>query len=170
MDFLIIESGDIEAAQGLLQVYAESNAKIYRQRYAKQYSSDLEAWNALMRDYTEFIWEFAAQDDRRIFALKEGGDWAAALRVIRMDGDNWYLEALETAPKFRRKGCAQQLMKEIVGYLRDLNAHSIVSVVDKENKASRALHEFCGFAQTASAAKDMEGNSLENCVVYQYIF
>lgn len=170
MEFVKIESGDPEAIAGLLRIYAESNAKIYRKRYAKQYASDFEAWNALMRDYTEFIWEFAAQDDRFIFALKEDNGWAAGLRVIRMEADDWYLEALETAPMFRRKGCAKQLLSQTIGYLRDLNARSIISIVEKENKASRSLHEACGFTLTDRTAKDLEGNVIENCVSYQYSF
>jgi len=170
MEFCTIQSSDPEAIAGLLRICAESNARVYRKRYAKQYASDTEAWDALMRDYTEFIREFAAQDDRRIFALKENGNWAAALRVIRMDADNWYLAALETAPTFRRKGFARRLLSQTVDYLRGQNACSIVSIVEKENKASRALHEACGFALTGSTAKDHEGNLIENCVLYRYSF
>ena len=91
-------------------------------------------------------------------------------RVIRMDEDGWYLEALETAPRYRRKGCARQLLNETMDRLHGLSARNIVSVVNRDNTASRALHEACGFVETSHAPKDMEGNPLEGCVVYQYTF
>jgi len=170
MEFSIVQNGNPETIEGLLQIYAESNAQVYRRRYAKKYASELAAWNALLQDYTEFICEFTAQDDRYIFALKASGDWAAALRIIRMDEDDWYLEALETAPRYRRKGCARQLLNKTIDRLRSLSACSIVSVVGMDNAASRTLHEACGFVETSTAPKDMEGNPLKGCVVYQYIF
>ena len=170
MKFLAVQSGNSEVIEGLLQIYAESNAQVYRKRYAKEYASELAAWNALLQDYVEFICEFVAQDDRYIFALREDDDWVAALRIIRMDGDGWYLEALETAPRHRRKGCARQLLNETIDRLRSLSARSIVSVVDRDNAASRALHETCGFVETSHAPKDVEGNPLEGCIVYQYTF
>jgi L-amino acid N-acyltransferase YncA len=87
-----------------------------------------------------------------------------------MDEDGWYLEGLETAPKFRRKGCAKQLLNETIERLRGLSARSIISIVDQDNMASRALHESCGFENAGGTAKDLEGNAVEGCILYRYSF
>jgi len=80
----------------------------------------------------------------------------------------WYLEALETAPEYRGRGCARRLLLETVRCLKALSAHTIVSVVRRENAASRAVHEACGFEDTGRVARDMEGTPLEDCMIYRF--
>jgi L-amino acid N-acyltransferase YncA len=168
MEFCTIQSGDDKTASSLMKVYPESNADIYAKEYAGRFASEAAAWAAFARDYAGFIAEFVRQDDRYIFALREGGAIAAALRVIRISQGNWYLEALGTLPERRGQGLARRLLRDAARCMRTLCARSIVSVVRADNTASRAAHEACGFVNAGKTARDAQGSLIEDCLVYRY--
>lgn len=170
MEFCSIDYLDDSTVTGLLHVYAETTADLFEKDFAGHYDNEEKAHAAQAQDYAHFIASFIAQDDRYIFALREDGVIAAALRVIHLGGDNWYLEALGTAPQYRAQGCARRLLTKTLRCMRVLCANSIVSVVRKDNAASRAVHEACGFSDTGDAAKDMEGTVIEECRIYRYIY
>ena len=106
MEFCTIQSSDEKTIGELLQVYPESNAEFLKKDYIGRHDSEETAWAAFVQDYADFIAEFISQDDRYIFALREGGVIVAALRIIHISQDNWYLEALGTVPERRGLGCA----------------------------------------------------------------
>ena len=170
MEFYSIQSADESTVAGLLHVYAQITEDLYQKDYAGRYIGEEDARTAQKVDYADFLAAFISHDDRFIFALREGNVIAAALRVIHMGGDNWYLEALGTAPEYRGKGCARRLLTETKGCMRALSACSIVSVVREDNTASRAVHEACGFADIGKTAKDMEGTVIKDCLVYRYTY
>jgi L-amino acid N-acyltransferase YncA len=170
MEFCSVQSSDPETVAGLLHVYAQSNEYIYRKSYAGKYGTEETARAAFAQDYCDFITEFIAQDDRYLFAVRENGEYAAALRIIQMSEGGWYIEAVETAPEHRRKGCARYLLTQTLRCMRVLSARSIVSMTGKENAASCALHLSCGFSDTGKTAKDAEGAPIENCRVLEYVY
>ncbi len=170
MDFCSIQSCDEKTIAALLGVYTQSTEEIYRKGYAGKYDSAKDARAALFQDYTGFIFKFLEQDDRYIFAVKENIECTAALRIIRMSEYGWYIEALETAPKYRRQGFARYLLKQTLRCMRTLGARNIVSIVRSDNPASRALHLSCGFADTGKTAKDIEGAPIEPCSILEYSY
>ncbi len=168
MDFFSIDAIDQDTAQALLNIYPETTADLFEKDYARRYGNEEDAHAAQISDYLDSVAAFLSQDDRYMFALREGDVIIAALRVIHMGADHWYLEALGTAPEYRGRGCARRLLTETLRCMRVLQARSIVSVVKQDNTASRAAHEACGFKDTGKSAKDMQGAEIEDCLVYQY--
>lgn len=170
MEFCSIQSADNDAVAALMHVYPETMEALYQKNFEGRYSTEADARTAQINDYTESIAAFLAQEDRYIFAFRDGDTIAAALRVIHMGEDNWYLEALGTAPEYRGQGIAKRLLKQTLRLMRTLPTHSIVSLVRRDNEASRAVHEACGFLDTGMTAKDEEGTTVEECMIYRYIF
>lgn len=170
MEFCSIQSADDDTIAGLMRVYPETMEELYQKNYEGRYDSEIEAHAAQTHEYTESIATFLAQEDRYMFAFRDGDAIAAALRIIHMGEDNWYLEALGTAPEYRGQGIAKKLIKQTLRLMRTIPARSIVSLVRRDNEASRAVHEACGFLDTGMTAKDEEGTSVDECMVYHYIY
>ena len=61
-----------------------------------------------------------------------------------LEKDN-YLEALETPPKYRKKGYASELLNEMITHLHQQGSVDIRDCVSKTNTASLATHKKCGF-------------------------
>lgn len=76
--------------------------------------------------------------------LEEDGSWVSALRLAPVEG-GWYLEALETDPDFRRRGCAKRLIRQVIAKLEEDGPVTIWDSVAKTNAASLATHSSCGF-------------------------
>ena len=170
MEFCSIDTVDDNTVAELLHVYAETTADLFEKDFEGQYDSEEKARAAQAVDYADYISAFLSQDDRYMFALREGAVIAAALRVIHIGADHWYLEGLGTAPEYRGKGCARLLLTETKRCMRVLSACSIVSVVREDNAASRSVHEACGFIDMGKASKDMEGAVIEECLIYRYVY
>ena len=60
--------------------------------------------------------------------------------------DFYYLEALETAKQYRKKGYGTEFLQELIRLLKRCGRVIIRSNVSKNNMASLALHRKCGFA------------------------
>ena len=68
----------------------------------------------------------------------------SALRLAPVES-GWYLEALETDPDFRRRGCAKRLIRQVIAKLEEDGPVTIWDSVAKTNAASLATHSSCGF-------------------------
>ncbi len=170
MEFCSIQCCDEKTIAALLCVYAQSTGEIYKKQYEGRYDSDEYARAALLQDYSDFIEEFITQDDRYIFAVKEHGEYIAALRIIQMSESGWYIEALETSPEYRRMGFARYLLKQTLRCMRTLGAKTIISVIGNDNLASHGLHTACGFENTGKIPRDIEGIPVGNCRVFEYVY
>ena len=69
----------------------------------------------------------------------------SALRLYKIGGGFYFIEALETAPKFRCKGYAEKLLNELIEKLKNTENCKIHDCVSKKNTASLRVHEKCGF-------------------------
>ncbi len=90
----------------------------------------------------------------------EDGDYISALRLEPYK-DGLLLEALETAPKYRRKGYAYKLMKAV---LDEFFYIKIFSHVSKQNIPSLAIHEKCGFRIISDSATYIDGSVNDRAV------
>ena len=74
----------------------------------------------------------------------EDGRYLAALR-LEEHGDGLLLEALETRPDSRRRGCAKELISAVLERLPP--GTRVYSHVNRRNAASLAAHRACGFSE-----------------------
>ena len=93
---------------------------------------------------------------------QEGGQYVSALR-LEPYRDGLLLEALETAPAYRRRGYACALIEAV---LRQFGEKRIYSHVSKRNTASLRTHEACGFRRIAEHAVYADGSVLQNHVTF----
>ena len=93
---------------------------------------------------------------------KEKGRYVSALRLEPYQ-DGLLLEALETAPSFRRMGHACRLLKAV---LQQFGQQKIYSHVSKRNTASLRTHEKCGFYRVADHAVYADGSYMANHVTF----
>ena len=93
---------------------------------------------------------------------QEKGRSVSALRLEPYQ-DGLLLEALETAPSFRRMGYACRLLEAV---LRQFGQQKIYSHVSKRNTASLRTHEKCGFHRVADHAAYADGSYMANHVTF----
>ena len=85
---------------------------------------------------------------------EDAGEYVSALR-LEPYRDGWLLEALETAPKRRRQGHGEKLIRAV---LKEPEFGKIYSHVNKRNGASLAIHEKCGFRRVSEQAVYIDGS------------
>lgn len=125
------------------EVYPEGSYENAREKYPE--AEDLtDAIREEEQYFMGFLKKFLSKDVNRYYVLEVDGQWVSALRLTRLDGF-YYMEALETAPEYRKKGYAAKLIGEVVALLQERGAVTIRSNVNKENIASLATHKKCGF-------------------------
>lgn len=99
-----------------------------------------------------------------VYAIwEEGGVYMSALRLEPYE-DGLLLEALETAPAYRRKGYAEKLIRSV----QEKFLQKIYSHVSKHNTPSLAVHEKCGFRQILDHARYIDGSVARNAVTLCY--
>lgn len=94
----------------------------------------------------------------------EEGKYVSALR-LEPYRDGLLLEALETAPEYRRKGYALRLMRAV---LDTLGQTRVYSHVGKWNEASLKTHEKCGFRRILEHALYIDGSLNDRCCTMCY--
>ena len=93
----------------------------------------------------------------------ENGIYVSALRLEPYE-DGLLLEALETAPQYRRRGYGEKLIRAVL----DAAPQRIYSHVSKKNVPSLAIHKKCGFCQVLDYAKYIDGSVAQNAVTLRY--
>lgn len=113
------------------------------------------------QDFYQYLRDCFFPTDGAVYAVwVEGNEYISALRLEPYK-DGLLLEALETAPKHRRKGYAAKLMEEV---LVEFSDQKIYSHVSKRNTASLAAHEKCGFRKISDSATYIDGSVNERAV------
>ena len=74
-----------------------------------------------------------------------GGVYVSALRTYRLEPGLYYMEALETHPKYRRTGYGSGLLAGVEDALRKNGPFRLCSCVSKKNTDSLKTHEKSGF-------------------------
>lgn len=140
----------------LMQVYMEGNLE-----KAEDGLTLLEA----EQDFFQYLRDvFFPTSGARYCIWAEKGIYVSALR-LEPYRDGWLLEALETDPRYRRKGYALQLVRSVTA--RPEYA-KIYSHVHRRNVPSMMLHEACGFTKILDYAAYIDGSVNRHCVTLCY--
>ena len=126
------------------------------------------SWDEL--DFLSYLREdFFCQPDAVYAVWEESSAYKSAVRLERCR-DGFLLHSLETAPDERRKGYAYNLLIHFLDVLRTMGSQTIYSHIEKQNKASLALHKKCGFKIIADTATYLDGTVTQNsCTMCCYL-
>lgn len=140
----------------LMDVYEEGNRENGRQMYP-----GLPENEQLLRaeaSFYAYLTESFFKTPGAVYAMwTEQGQYVCALRLEPYQ-DGHLLEALETKPDHRNRGCAAALMKAVL----ERWPGKIYSHVSKGNMASLAVHEKCGFQKILDHAVYIDGSVARN--------
>ena len=150
------------AFSSLMEVYEESNRE-----NASDLWPDLQPEAALAmgeQAFYQYLREVFFRTPGAVYAIwLEQGNYRAALR-LEPYRDGLLLEALETAPSHRRKGCAEKLLRAVLS-----SEHGkIYSHVHKKNLPSMKLHEKMGFRRISESAVYIDGSVSQACCTLCY--
>ena len=125
-----------ETVDRLFAVYAESMADL-----AENFPDEKE----MRGSYEGFLREFIAGPGQLILVETEDGGWRSALRAVERRPGVWFIEAVETDPRFRGRG-----------------------TVHPDNTASNRLHAACGFRPTEDPPVNCWGETETGSVLWRY--
>ncbi len=147
----------------LMLVYEEGN----RENGAELYPQ-LSQGEQLLRaeqDFYGFLHEcFFSAREAYYCIWEEDGVYVSALR-LEPYRDGLLLEALETAPMYRRQGYATKLVQAA---LATTGTATIYSHVSKRNEASLRTHRRCGFCRVLEHAVYADGSVNDYCCTLRY--
>lgn len=116
------------------------------------------------QSFYEYLAEGFYSAEGAVYAIwEENGIYVSALRLESYE-DGLLLEALETAPAFRRKGYAEKLIRAV----QEVFSQRIYSHVSKRNAPSLAVHRKCGFHQVLDYAKYIDGSVVRHALTLCY--
>lgn len=142
----------------LMEVYTEGNRE-----NGKLFFPELSEDQQLLRaeqSFYRYLSEIFFRTPGAVCAVwEEEGCYCSALRLEPYQ-DGLLLEALETAPAFRRRGYASALLRAV----RQNFPGKIYSHVRRQNAASLAVHKSCGFVQILDHARYIDGSVARNAV------
>jgi len=117
------------------------------------------------REFYDYLREdFFRQRDAFYAVWVEQGKYVSAFRLEPYK-DGWLLEALETAPDHRKRGCAKALMGSVLGMM---GQSVIYSHVSKRNEASLRTHYACGFVKHLDHVVYLDGSVSHRGITLQY--
>ncbi len=117
------------------------------------------------QDFYQYLSDSFFSSPGAVYAIwVEREEYISALRLEPYK-DGLLLEALETAPQYRRKGYATKLIEEV---LTEFSNGNIYSHVSKTNAASLAVHKKCGFYKISDSATYIDGSVNSRAVTLCY--
>ena len=136
----------------LMEVYLEGNLEKACEEYG--HYSEFAGLQLAEQDFYQYLREcFFATPGARYFILEERGTYYSAVR-LEPHLDGMLITGLETAPSERRKGHAEELLREVL-IRADTKVYSHVS---KKNAPSLAVHKKCGFNIISDRARYLDGS------------
>lgn len=149
----------------LMEVYADSNAEKTLDW------PDLPRGFALQlveQDFRQYLQDIFFRTPGAVCALwEEQGKYVSVLR-LEPYRDGLLLEALETSPDHRKKGCAVSLIRAVQSHLAAQGSVRLYSHVNKRNTASLKTHEKCGFSVISDHAVYISGSMDYRCCTLLY--
>ena len=117
------------------------------------------------REFYDYLREDFFRQKGAFYAVwTEKGRYVSALRLEHYQ-DGWLLEALETAPDYRKLGYAKALMAAVLEQMGDAVVYSHVS---KRNEASLRTHYACGFERYLDHVVYLDGSVTNRAVTLRY--
>lgn len=144
----------------LMEVYAKSNME----SGAENWPNESEGMQILLaeQDFRQYLREVFFMTPGAVYGVwMESGRYVSAMR-LEPYRDGMLLEALETAPDFRRRGYAGKLIREFAAN----HFGKIYSHIHKRNHASIKVHLKCGFHKIADHAVYVDGSVSHNSSTY----
>lgn len=145
---IVFENFDSVNIGEFLNVYKESSEHNSAKWYPEM--SEKEALTEYENGYIGYMQNEFFDGRRKLFVLSDGHKYLSALRLIEISQNRYYLEALETAPEFRKRGYGKELILQTEKHLKSKSGEfSVFSHVAKDNTASLNTHFAAGFEITA---------------------
>ena len=150
---IITSYADLDGPR-LMAIYAESNWENTDYFFPEIADKSL-AVKKVEEGFLTFLRDrFFAGPGSAYYVLEEAGEWVSALRMNELQPGFYYLEALETRPDRRQKGCGSRLLREIVAHLKQQGTFRICDCVSKKNEPSIRTHLSCGFRIVSQTGRD----------------
>ena len=138
----------------LMDLYAESNFE-NTDYFFPDLADKAEAVRKVEAGFLDFLEQkFFQNPGSTYWVLEEDGVWISALRTSPIQSRLFYIEALETGPKYRNKGYGARLLRAVVDALKEEGPFRLCDCVSKKNAASLRTHEKCGFQIVSEAGYD----------------
>lgn len=154
----------------LMAIYSEGN-KENADYFYPQTEDRTEAVEKVETDFCNYIKNEFFSGQNVYYVLECENEWVSALRLYRIEDNFYYIEALETAPKFRRKGYATQLLNGVIKDLQAEGSFKLCDCVSKKNTASLNTHKKCGFIIASENGYDyLQKEFDERCYGLEYTF
>ena len=147
----------------LMAVYIQSNIENGACDYP-QLPSNMQLLQA-EQDFYAYLKLFFNDNDALCAVWETQGAYKAILRLER-HCDGLLLAGLETAPEARGQGYAKALVNAVIEYLCKQGKFKLYSHVDKNNKASLAVHRACGFTRILAHAVYADGSVLHSACTF----
>lgn len=121
-------------------------------------------------NFMNYLKEFYSKPGNWYYILEKDGTWISALRLSHVEGNIFYIEAVETHPEYRKKGFAAELLTELISEMKkQKSSFRLCDCVSHKNTASLALHKKCGFQIVSEAGYDyLRGETDKGCYGLQY--
>lgn len=146
---------------GLMAVYAQTNRETAEERWPEE--SEYRGLLLAESEFYDYLTQvFFRTPGARYAVWEEGGRYVSALR-LEPYRDGLLLAALETAPEFRCRGYAEQLIRAV---LETVSETAVYAHVDKANTPSRRTHEACGFEKILDYGVYADGSVFRSSVTY----
>lgn len=143
----------------LMQVYRESNEENARAFYPGREDGVQQA----QMDFYEYLRTVFFKTPGAVYYLwEDSGHIVTALRLEPYN-DGLLLTGLETDPQWRGRGYACMLMKAV---LAQVQGSTVYSHIDRQNRASIAVHRRCGFEKVNNFAVFLDGSVSRNADTY----
>lgn len=154
----------------LMDLYREGNIENTAYFYP-----DLDEDLALVRVERRFLryleTDFFAKPGNVYWVWEENGVWVSALRLSALAPGDYYLEALETHPDFRRRGCGEKLLEAVLAALKAQGPFRLRDCVGKKNEPSLGIHRKCGFTIAAQDGVNcLSGEVNPRCYGMEYVW
>ncbi|MCR5690519.1 MAG: GNAT family N-acetyltransferase [Clostridiales bacterium] len=142
---LKITSYDALDERRLMDVYSESNYENTDYFYPDE-PDKAKAVRMVEAGFLDYLKNgFFASPGNTYWILEEHSEWVCAMRTTLIVPAAYYIEALETRPDRRRRGCASRLIACVIDELKQNGPFRLCDCVSKRNEASLAAHLKCGF-------------------------
>lgn len=155
----------------LMDIYREDNIENTDYFYPDM-KDKAHALARVEQDFLHYLeTDFFFKPGNACWVLEENGVWVSALRLSEIAPGDYYLEALETHPDFRRRRCAVRLLEAVLAELRAQGPFRLRDCVGKKNVPSLGVHEKCGFRIAAQDGTDcLSGEVNERCYGMEYVW
>lgn len=139
----------------MMDIYIEGNVENGEYFFPeKPKAQQLQLAIQKFRDYLED--DFFPRENAFCALWMEDGQYVSALRLKPWE-DGLLLEALETRPDQRKRGCAVKLINAV---LREISSQKVYAHVSKSNAASLRTLQKCGFSILRNANDGAENHRI----------